>query len=216
MFDVNGKFFGALSKLADMVIINILFIICCIPVFTIGTAITALYSVTLKMAQNKEGYIVKSYFKAFKENFKQSTLIWIILLAILSVPCLDLYISSHIWSGTAQTLFTGLMTFTIVLVLFVMQYAFALQCTFENTIKNTMKNALLMSLAHLPWTFLITILNLSPIVIVMVLPQFFGAEIFAMWVLWFSVVAYINSFMFNRIFKKYIPEKEEPEEITEE
>lgn len=54
MFDVNGKFFGALSKLADMVIINILFIICCIPVFTIGTAITALYSVTLKMAQNKE------------------------------------------------------------------------------------------------------------------------------------------------------------------
>lgn len=208
MFDVNGRFFRALSKVADLVILNILFLICCIPVFTIGAATTALYGVTKNMAQNRESYIVRSYFKTFKENFKQSTIMWLILLALLGFACLDLYISNYIWKGIGKTLFTGLMTLTIIMVLFVMQYALTLQCTFENTIKNTLKNALFMSIGHLPWSVLITIVSLSPLAVIVALPQYLGVEMMAMFVLWFSAAAYINSFMFNRIYKKYMPKNE--------
>lgn len=214
MFDVNGRFFSALSKVADLVILNILFLICCIPVFTIGTATTALYGVTKNMVQNRESYIVRNYFKIFKENFKQSTIMWLILLALLGFACLDLYVSNHIWEGIVQTFFTGLMTLTIILVLFVMQYALTLQCTFENTIRNTLKNALFMSIGHLPWSVLITVLSLSPVAAVVIFPQYLGLEMMAMFLLWFSMAAYINSFMFHRIYKKYMPENEKNIEET--
>lgn len=208
MFDINGKFFAVASKLADLVILNILYLICCIPVITIGAATTAMYGVTKKMVQNKESYIIRSYFRLFKENFKQSTIMWLILLVLLAVPVLDIYIGDSIWKGNMLMLFKGLMVLAIIIIVFVMQYSLVLQCTFENTVKNTLKNALLMSIGHLPWTIIITVLNLSPVLMVVFLPKFFGVELFAFFLMWFSGVAYINSFMFNRIFKKYMPAEE--------
>lgn len=212
MFDINGKFFGVVSKLADLVILNMLYLLCCIPIVTIGAATTALYGVAKKMVENKESYIIRSYFKLFKENFKKSTTIWLILIALLAIPALDIYISSSIWKGTALTLFKGLMTLSIIIIVFVMQYSLVLQSTFENTIKNTLKNALFMSIGHLPWTIIITILSLSPVVTVLVFPKFLGVELMAILLLWFSGAAYINSFMFNRIFEKYMPVEETIEE----
>ena len=66
MFNIDGKFFGVLSRLADLVILNLLFLVCCIPVVTVGAAVTAMYSVTWKMAEEKEGYILKGFFKGGK------------------------------------------------------------------------------------------------------------------------------------------------------
>ena len=62
MFSIEGKLFGALSRMADLVILNVLFLLCCVPVITTGAAITAMYYVAGKMAENKEGYIFKSFF----------------------------------------------------------------------------------------------------------------------------------------------------------
>lgn len=64
-----------LTRIFDLIILNLLFIICSLPVITIGTSLTALYSVTLKIVRNEEGYIVRGFFKAYKENFKQSLII---------------------------------------------------------------------------------------------------------------------------------------------
>ena len=69
----------ALNKICDMVCLNVLWLICCIPIITIGASTTALYTIMLKMVKNEEGYIFRGFFKAFKSNFKQSTIIWIIL-----------------------------------------------------------------------------------------------------------------------------------------
>ena len=66
-----------LTRIFDLIILNLLFIICSLPVITIGTSLSALYSVTLKMVRNEEGYIVRGFFKAYKENLKQSMIIWI-------------------------------------------------------------------------------------------------------------------------------------------
>lgn len=59
-----------LTRIFDLIILNLLFIICSLPVITIGTSLSALYSVTLKMVRNEEGYIVRGFFKAYKENLK--------------------------------------------------------------------------------------------------------------------------------------------------
>ena len=70
MFGIDGKFYEIVSAIADLVILNLLFVLCSLPIFTIGASTTALFGVTKKMADNREGYIVRTYFKLFKENFK--------------------------------------------------------------------------------------------------------------------------------------------------
>ena len=66
LFDLDSPVMRFLSKMADLMILNILTMICCLPLFTAGAAFTALHYVCLKMVRNEEGYIAKSYFKAFK------------------------------------------------------------------------------------------------------------------------------------------------------
>ncbi|HAX53555.1 MAG TPA: hypothetical protein DIW07_01855, partial [Lachnospiraceae bacterium] len=72
----------ALSRVCDFILLNILWMICSIPLFTIGASTTALYTVMLKIVKNEEGYIVKGFFRAFKDNFKKGTIIWLIMSGI--------------------------------------------------------------------------------------------------------------------------------------
>ncbi len=84
-FDLDSPLMSTLSKLADLIILNILVVICSLPLFTIGASLTAMHYVVLKMVRNEEGYIIKSFFKSFKQNFKQATIIWLILLVVIGV-----------------------------------------------------------------------------------------------------------------------------------
>lgn len=92
LFNMDGPVFRFLGKLADLMILNVVFLICCLPIVTIGASLTALNYVSLKMAEGEEGYIVKSFFKSFRQNFVQSTLMWLITLAAGLILCLDFYI----------------------------------------------------------------------------------------------------------------------------
>ena len=74
-FNMDNKFFVFMGRVADLLLLNFLCILCCIPVVTAGASITALYYVTLKMARDEESYIARSFFRSFKQNFKQATII---------------------------------------------------------------------------------------------------------------------------------------------
>lgn len=91
-FNMDNGLFRALGKLADLMLLNILFLVCSLPIFTIGASFTAMYYVTLKLAENEEGYIARGFLKSFKQNFKQATIIWLILLFFGIVLVLDLLI----------------------------------------------------------------------------------------------------------------------------
>ena len=204
MFSIDGKLYEVISKLTDLVILNILYIICCVPIVTIGAATTALYGITKKMANHSEGYIIRSYFKLFKENFKQSTIIWLILFVIGLIPVIDLYIINNMPKGMGPTVLRGGAILAIVLVLMVFFYAMALQSTFENTVKNTIKNAFIIGLGYFPWTLLILLVSVSPFVTPVFLGEYWSVELLVMMLVWFSGAAYINSYVFNYIFKKYM------------
>ena len=83
IFNYDSKFFAGMTKVSDTIIINILFVICSIPIVTIGASITALYSVSMKITRDEDIYAAKEFIKQFKQNFKQSTIIWIILLVMI-------------------------------------------------------------------------------------------------------------------------------------
>ena len=91
-FSMDNGLFRALNRISDLMILNLIFILCCIPVVTIGPALTGLYYVALKIASNEEGYIVRGFFKSFKQNFRQGLIIWLILLAAGCVFGVDIFI----------------------------------------------------------------------------------------------------------------------------
>ena len=204
MFGIDSKFYEVVSKIADLVVLNLLFVLFSLPIITMGASTTALYGVTKKMVENREGYIFRNFFQLFKENFRQSTVMWIILLVAAMIPTVDLYIINSLEKTVITTALKGLMLATALTVLLVFLYAMALQSTFENTIKNTLKNAFLMGIGYFPWTLLILLITLLPIILIVLLGKTAGSVVYVMLFVGFAVLAYLNSYIFNHIFKKYM------------
>ena len=143
IFNMDGPVFRFLNKMADLCILNLIFLLCCLPIITIGASVTALYSVTLKMSRDQEGYIARSFFKAFKANFKQATSIWIPSLLLLFIMLADIRIYSSSNAGKYQPLLIGAyLIFT--LIAFMLSFAFPVLAKFKNTTGNIIKNAFLM------------------------------------------------------------------------
>lgn len=215
IFNMDNKFFTFMGKAADLILLNLIFLLFCIPIVTIGASVTAMYYVTLKMVRNEESYIFRSFLKSFKENFRQSTVIWLILLAAGILLWIDFRIMGQAGSaGIYRAVYLGLF-FILLIYSMVASYIFPLLSRFDNTIKNTFKNALLMSIRHLPYTFLILVVTCVPMVLTLtfrVVPLYGSAVWLAVG---FALTAFINSLMFVRIYDNYIP-KEESEEEAEE
>lgn len=164
---MNGKFFRFGTKVTDLMIINILTLICCIPIFTIGPAITAMHYVLLRIYRDEEGYIVKSYFKSFKENFKQATLIWLIYLAVILVVGLDAWIVAKGGIEIGKFFKYGLV-FIGVLGTFSLSWVFILQSRYENPIKVTIKNSFIVSIGNFFKTVMMLIMLLIPVLFILI------------------------------------------------
>lgn len=210
-FNMDNKFFSFMGKVADLCILNLVCILCCIPVVTAGASLTALYYVTLKMIRNEEAYIFRSFFKSFKQNFRQATVINLIMLAAAFVLYLDTKIVGGMETSTGKVLGIIFALFTLIY-LIVFLYVYPLLAKFYNSIKNTFKNAFLMGIRHLPYTFLMLVICACPLLILLI-PSFQVLSIMLMLfvLLGPAVIAYCNSWFFVRIFDKYIPEEEQEE-----
>lgn len=207
-FDIDGPFMSGLTKVADVFILNLLFILCSLPIFTLGAAYTAMYYVTLKMVKDEDCYTFKSFFKSFKQNFKQGTAIWLLLLIIGAVLYTDLKIMNGEFSnlislsdGIVKAMGVFLMAAAI-FYMFIITFVFPVLARFDNTVKNTIKNALFMSIRHFPSTIAIILINVVPLVLIYLVPS----ALILIFVI-FGLQAYCNSFFFVRIFKNYMPEE---------
>jgi len=219
-FNFDGPFFTHLSRLADILWLNILFIICCIPIFTIGAATTSLYYVTLKMVRDEESYITKSFFKSFKQNFLQATGIWLIILVVGIVIAMDyrmVVFEEYAYLIPSAAVRNVIMVASMVMIIVlanVTVYVFPILAKFDNTIKNTIRNAFLMSIRHLPYTVLLIIIPIVPIVL-----MYFSVHMYLLVVIMFSAEAYISSKLFVKIFDNYINpvvDEESKEGVNEE
>ena len=207
-FSMDNKFFTFMSRVADLMMLNVVFLICCIPIVTIGASCTAMYYVTLKMARNEESYIIKGFFKSFKENFKQSTIIWLIMLVAGIILLMDFRITGQMKSTLTTVMRYGLMVVAVVYA-FVLSYIFPILSKFVNSIKNTFKNSLFMSIKHLPYTFLILIVAVVPAGATLMIPIVFAYGLIVWILIGFALIAFINSYFFVKIFDRYIPEETE-------
>lgn len=212
-FSMDSKFFVFMGKVADLMILNVLCIVCCIPIITIGPAVSAMFYVTMKMVRNEESYIVKGFFKSFKENLKQGILINLIMLLFAVLIMVDLRIMGSMEGTVYKVLYTIFLAFGVVYIMIYM-YIYPVLAKFYNTIKNTFINALLMSIRHLPYTFLMVVVTIAPIAGILFIP-IEGVQSGLMLgsiMIGFSLVAFINSHFFVKIFDNYISKEEEESE----
>lgn len=197
LFSIENPFWQLVNRLLHIILLNLLWFVCSIPIVTMGAATTAVYSVTLKMARNQEGYTTRSFFKAFRENFRQSTVIWLILLVMGTVIAADLmvYMRSSYVALPGMILMTAFFS-AAVLFVFEATYVFALLARFDNTVKRTMGNALIMSIRHLPSSIMMTAAGvlLTALGVLVFPPILLGG--LALW-------AWINSFFLVKIFDRY-------------
>ncbi len=199
-FNYDSPIMQFLSRVTDIIILNILFIVCSLPVITVGASATALYSVTLKMVKNEESYIFSSFFSAFKNNFKHSTVSWLILLGTGIIIWVDYHVLSVSDGSLARIISAALIPVCVFLVLIAL-YIFPFIARFENTIRNSWKNAFLISIAQLPYTvLLLLILALAVAFTLFVNFQITG---FVWFVMGFSGLAYLNSFLLRRAFRRF-------------
>lgn len=211
IFNPDSKFSQIMSRVFDLMIMNLIFIFTSIPIFTIGVNYTALYYVTLKMVKNEESYVFKSYWKSWRQNFKQATGIWLIFLFIGVFLVMDIFLVNQM---TGPSTYLRYVFFVILFIWgMVLTYVFPVLSRFDNTVKQTIKNSLLMSIRHLPWTIVMLVINLLPLILLIFAPTTVASLVsFVMIFLGIAVVAYANSWFFvNKIFPYYMPSEEEEE-----
>ena len=198
-----------MGKVADLCLLNLVCLACCIPIVTAGASITALYYVTLKMVRNEESYIFRSFFKSFKQNFRQATIIHLIMVAAAVLLYLDTNIVKNMGEPMSQIMSVIFAVFTLVYAM-ILLYLYPILAKFYNSVKNTFTNAILMAIRHLPYTIIMLIICALPLLIFFVPSLQMQMTLILLLLLFgMAVIAYLNSFFLVKIFDKYIPENSE-------
>ena len=214
LFSPDSKFMTVMSRVGDLVILNLLVLLTSIPIFTIGASVTALYTVCFRFGTDREQPVFRSYFRAFRDNFKQATQIWLILLVCGAACCFDIYIFLSLPSMLRYV--SVVFCIALVLVVLVFSYAFPLLSQFENKNKNILTNALFLSLGYLPRSILLTALNVLPWVLLVTNIITFMQAGFLWVALYFSTAAYVGTLLLKKVFAPYMPEESDEENESEE
>lgn len=203
IFDLDSPVMRFLSLVGDLMILNFLMIICCIPIITIGAACTGMHYVLLKIVRGEEGYLLKGFWKSFKQNFRQATILWLIMLLVIAVYVGDFLIFSYSGLKFPAPLIVVILALAIVLMM-VAVYIFPVLSRFDNTVRNTLKNAFCMAVLNLPKTILLILLVALPVV-VLYFSSYAGIFVIMFGI---SLPAYLSAHLYSGIFKKYEPEAE--------
>jgi len=195
----DNMFIVLMYKLSYLFLLNVLWVICSIPIVTAGAATAALYTVTLKMAENEESYIARSFWEAFKRNFKQSVVLELIILVTGTFLYLDMYIvaANPIPGGNFyQLIFALAAVFGIIII----SYLFPVLSKYDAAVGKIIKVAAYMSFRHIAYTLPIIIISVFPMILVLLIPYLLPYLL----ILGISGSALLNSYLFNRIFLKYM------------
>lgn len=149
------KFKNLFKRLGQILYVNILWLICSLGLITGGAAFCGAYYVWLKLVDNEDIDITKTFFKGFRDNFKQGTLMWVITVLTISASiCFWRLIANDDLSGVLPKIGAGVYTLIIGILNI---YVYPLIARYENTFKNIIKNAFAISIQFLYGTILIAI-----------------------------------------------------------
>ncbi len=194
-----------LSKVADLMILNVLFIATCIPVVTIGASLTALNFVAMRFPDNRSESVIADYFRSFRQNFRQATIVWGFVVLVGAVLAAWYILVTNLTLGAvAQVILLGIWYVLAIAFVGTVLYVFPYLSRFDGSTREVFRNARLMSWRHTLTTLVVVVITGAAILITVFFPQLIGYGL-----LWFLIgfagVAVIEGLMFERVFRKYAP-----------
>ena len=209
-FDIDGPFMHVLETIFHLWVLNIITIICCIPIITAGAALTAMQHQLYLIAKKEDGYVVRGYFKDFASNFKRSTPAGLIMVAAGAALGIDAYIFMNKVGTTAYSAWykCGIVAL-ILLYLFVFVYLFPVLARYESSLGLAFKNALFMAVYKLPKSILMIVIFALPWVLTAFVANFWIWDI----LFGLSLPAFANVYLIKGTFEAF--EKNQKEKSGE-
>ena len=203
LFNLDSPFMQFLTKVADLMILNVVYLVFCIPIFTIGAATTALYRVMLNYEKDETANPARQFWSAFRANLKSATILFLIMLIPLAIAVYYvLFILAATYNGPSA--FLIICCVAVLLIMMLWSFLWPMQAQFENSIGNTIKNAALLSVGHFPIAVLMSVINLFPLLLLSFLPEVF-LRISILWIAFgFSLAAKINTKLILKVFKPFL------------
>lgn len=208
LFNPENKFWSFMEKIMNLCVLGLFWFLFSIPVVTAGAATAALFSYTLKLTADEEGYVWKSFIRGFKENFKQATVLWAGILLLGGFLAVDFYLLRFLVlpRTVRMVLFFALVSIGIVYLLTII-YLFPLTAFFRTPLKKIVPNAFVMSMG-----------NLYVSVTILVIYGFAAAATYfipVLFMVWFPIASYVASHFYRHVFERYITADEKNEEESQ-
>lgn len=206
IFDLDNPLMRGLAKITDIVVLNLLFLLCCLPVITAGASAAALYAMTLKMVRNEEPPIVRGFFRAFRENLKQGIFFGLVFTLVVGAILINLFLLGDRTEGMAQAVKAVCIAMGI-LVTALSLYVFPIIARFQMDVKEIFRNAVLISVTQLPRTGIMLLMYVLAAILAFWsdITMFVALSIFV--VFGFALLAFLQSFLLRSIFSKYEGQK---------
>lgn len=173
---MDNVVFRTIGKLVDLVWINLLTLVCALPVITAGASFTSMQYLLLRMAENDQGALTRGFFQAFRKNFKNATVVWLGALVVLAVYAYNLWLARQgvlDGLGVFGKISMGVIVLILAAVIMILNYYFALTARYDNSVKGTLKNAALLTVAFLPRSLCMLVLMLFPLALTFLSDYFF-------------------------------------------
>ena len=200
LFNLDNPFMQFLSRVADLMLLNVMLILLSLPVFTAGAALAALHRVCQNMVFETDSGVFRPFLRAFRDNFRQATLVWLAELVVTAaLVCDALLVMAYFGKSTVMYVLLGVLAF---LVAGVCAYLIPLIARYNNTLRQHLNNAMVLAVIKLPKTLLLVFLNLLPVILVLIsVPVFVQTLIF--WVvIGFAFVSFIESSILKPVFQQ--------------
>ena len=207
LFDPDSPIMSFLARVADLVILNVLWLLCCLPVVTAGASTTAMYHVVRHLQEESISSVTRDFFRSFKSDFRQATPVYLLLLIPTAAVVMNAWILSAQSSDVVPVYVRAIWMVSALMLTFVLSFVYPVMAYFDDTVWKTLRTAAVLAVAKLPRTVLISAINLLPIIMLFVsLPFFLRSSIF--WLLiGGSLTAYLNMLILRPVFKKIIDER---------
>ena len=196
MFRYDSGIMSFLGKVADILILNLLTLLCCIPIVTIGASITAAHYTALKMHRDTDNYVVRNFFRSFKANLLQGILIWILWIVVVA---LSVFAYLFYPEGGISTVLKVIMCSMLIFIAMTTMWLFPMQARFSNSIRITIRNAFMFSCRYILRTLGMLVVTATGAALWI----FLGAELYWIPLLFgISLPIYLCAMMYSKVFEK--------------
>ncbi len=200
LFSLDNPFMQFLSRVADLMLLNVMTIVLCLPVFTAGAALAALHKVCQNMVFETDAGIFMPFLRAFRDNFRQATLVWLVELVVTAALVCDvLLVMAYFGKSTVMYVLLGVLAF---LAAGICAYLIPLIARYNNTLRQHVNNAAVLAVVKLPKTLLLVLMNLLPVLLALLSLKVFVQTLIFWVIIGFAFMAFLQESLLRSVYEQ--------------